>query len=166
MLALGFTVAVFLVWFGIGLAALTALRADVRQLRVVLTAPVLGTALNLIPLFVLSNLGFGMTKVARPTCVVLIAASAGVLAWRRPRLPLAILPVLGVCVADLLLLEGARCSSSVSTGIANANGDMAYYVLSATHLMKHGLQSAVDARGLADNRSFSSSAQTLNLRGL
>ncbi len=50
--------------------------------------------------------------------------------------------------------------------IANANGDMGYYVLSATHLMGHGLQSAVDFHALANNRDYATSAQTLNLAGL
>ena len=50
--------------------------------------------------------------------------------------------------------------------IANANGDMGFYVLSATGLMHHGLQSPVDFHALAENRDYATSAQTLNLRGL
>ncbi len=50
--------------------------------------------------------------------------------------------------------------------LANVNGDMGSYVLSATELMRHGLQSPVDYKALADNRDFATSVQTLNLRGL
>ena len=50
--------------------------------------------------------------------------------------------------------------------IANANGDMAFYVLAATHLMGHGLRSPVNLAALADNHGFASSAQALDSLGI
>lgn len=165
MLAVLLTLVLFLVWCVIGLAALVALRADVRELRVALTAPILGTALTVVPLFALSNAGVPMDSGALPVWVVLLVGSLIVLALRRPRLSLAVAPVVVLCLIDLALL-GRPMFQFGFDWIANANGDMGYYVLSATQLMGHGLQSAVDFHALASNRDFATSAQTLNLRGL
>lgn len=165
MLAVLLTLALFLVWSAFGLAALVALRADVRDLRVALTAPILGTALTVIPLFMLSNAGVRLDRGALPVWVVLLVGSIVVLGWRRPRLSLAVLPVFVLCLVELVLL-GRPMFQFGFDWIANANADMGTYVLSATELMRHGLQSAVDLHALADNRGFPTSVQTLNLRGL
>src|SRR5216684_5807146 len=100
MLAVLLTLGLFLVWCVVGLAALAALRVDVRDTRVALTAPILGTALTVLPLFVLSNAGVPMDPGALPVWGILLAGSLLVLAWRRPRLSLAVLPVLVLCLAD------------------------------------------------------------------
>jgi hypothetical protein len=98
------TVGLFVAWCAFGLAALVALQADVGDLRVALTAPMLGTALLAIPLFVLSNAGVPMETGATPVCAVLLVGSIVVLARRRPRLPLAVAPVLLLCGVSLALL--------------------------------------------------------------
>ena len=165
MLAILLTLGLFLAWSAVGLAALVAVRADVGEVRVALTAPVLGSALTVVFLFLLSNAGVSMNRAAPPVCVVLLVGSLLALAWRRPRLSLAVAPVAVLCVIDLVLL-GRPMFHFGFDWIANANGDMAFYVLSATHLMRHGLQSPVDLRALAENRDFSSSAQDLTLKGL
>jgi hypothetical protein len=125
----------------------------------------LGTALIAIPLFVLSNAGVPMETGATPAWAVLLVGSLVVLVWRRPRLSLAVVPVLVLCVVSLVLLGRPMFEFGLDW-IANANGDMAYYVLSATQLMHHGLQSGVDLHALADNRDFATSAQDLTLAGL
>ncbi|MBA2741622.1 MAG: hypothetical protein H0U46_06380 [Actinobacteria bacterium] len=73
--------------------------------------------------------------------------------------------MVALCLLDLALL-GRPMLQYGFDWIANANGDMAYYVLSATHLLGHGLQSPVNLAGLADNQDFPSSAQGLTLAGL
>ena len=165
MLAVLLTLALFLVWCLIGLAALVVVRADIRELRVALTAPILGTALTVLPLFMLSNAGVPMDSGAPPVWGGLLAASLIVVALRRPSLSLAVVPVVVLCVVDLALV-GRPMFRFGFDWIANANGDMGYYVLSATHLLGHGLQSAVDFHALANNRDYATSAQTLNLAGL
>lgn len=165
MLAALLTVALFLAWSGLGLATLVALGADVKELRIALTAPVFGTALMVVPLFVLSNAGLPMDVGARPVSVVLLVGAVAVLAWRRPRLSVAVFPVLALSLIALLLL-GRPMFEFGFDWIANANGDMAYYVLAATHLMGHGLQSGVDIHALAESRDLATSAQGLHLRGL
>jgi hypothetical protein len=165
MLAVLLTLVLFLVWCGFGLAALVAVGAEVMELRVALTAPVLGSALTVIPLFALSNAGVPMDVGALPVLVVLSVGSLVVLALRRPHLSLAVVPVVVLCLVELVVVGRPMFRFGLDW-IANANGDMAYYVLSATELMRHGLQSTVDLHALANNRDFATSAQTLNLRGL
>jgi hypothetical protein len=159
------TLALFGAWWVIGLAVLAAVRADTQELRVVLVAPALGTAATVIPLFVLSNLGVPMETGARPVCFALALAATVVLAIRRPHLPFVVVPVLGVCVVNLVLVGRPMFRFGLNW-IANANGDMAYYVLSATSLLHRGLLSPVDAAGLASHRDFSSVAQALHQVGV
>lgn len=163
--AVGATTALFLVWSLLGLAALTALRANLAELRVALTAPILGTAVAVTPLFALSVLGVSMRHAAPPTFGVLALGSIGVLAWRRPRIPLAVLPAVGAAVLELVLL-GRPMLSFGFDWIANANGDMAFYVLAATHLSSSGIQTPADVVALAHNHGFSNAAQALHLKGL
>lgn len=165
MSAVVFTLALFVVWAVIGLAGLVVVRTDVTDLRIALTAPIFGTALTVVPLFVLNNAGVSMEAGAPWVFAGLLVTSVLVLAVRRPRVPLAALPVVALAVVDLVLL-GRPMFEFGFDWIASASGDMAYYVLSATHLMDHGLQSPVNVEALADNRDFPSSAQDLNLRGL
>lgn len=165
MSAILLALALFLAWCAIGAAGLIVLRADLGDARVALTAPVLGSALTLVPLFVLSNAGAAMETVAPPVWVALLVVSLVVLAWHRPRLSLAVAPVFALCLLDLVLL-GRPMLQFGFDWIANANGDMAFYVLSATHLVGDGLQSPVNTDGLANNQDFASSAQGLTLAGL
>ena len=153
MLAVLATLGLFVVWSAVGLAALVALRADLTELRVALTAPILGTALTVIPLFVVSNAGVSMHAGAPPVLIVLLVAGIIVLAIRRPHLSLTVVPVVVLCLLELVLV-GRPMFRFGFDWLANANGDMAYYVLSATHLMSHGLQSAIDFNALADNRGL------------
>ena len=165
MLGLLIALALFLAWCAIGLAALAAMRADVRDLRVVLSAPVIGTALTLLPLFVLSDVGVSMGTAGRPVAAVLLAASAGILIWRRPRLRPAVLPVLALCGVELLLV-GRPMFEFGFDWLANANGDMALYILSATQLLRHGLFEPVDFAALAQSRDLATSSQVVTLGGL
>nr|MBA2385112.1 hypothetical protein [Actinomycetota bacterium] len=165
MLAILLTLALFLVWCAVGLVGLLVVRADLGELRIALTAPILGSALTVVPLFVLSNGGAPMETAAPPALALLLAVSVVVLAWRRPRLSLALAPVGALCLLELALV-GRPMLEFGFDWIANANGDMAYYVLSATHLVGDGLQSPVNVDALANNQGFPSSAQGLSLSGL
>lgn len=165
MLAVAFTLALFVVWAAIGLALLVALRVDVRVLRTTLTAPALGSAVMVVSLFVVSNAGIAMHDGAPPVLATLIAGSAAVLIRRRPALPITAAPVVGASLLTFALVARPMFEFGLDW-LANANGDMAYYVLSATHLVGHGLQSSVDVQALAQNRNFASSSQDLTLSGL
>jgi len=165
MTAVLFTLALFAGWWVIGLALLSAVRADTRELRLALAAPALGSAVTVVPLFVVSNLGIPMETGARPVCFTLAVAALTTLAIRRPRLPLTIAPVLVACVVNLALV-GRPMFRFGFNWIANANPDMGYYVHSATSLLHRGLLSPVDNAGLLDHRDFASTAQALHQVGV
>jgi hypothetical protein len=165
MLAVLLTLALFAFWCAVGLAALAALRVDTEDPRIALTAPILGSALTILPLFVLNNAGIPMQPGAVPVWIVLFIASLAVLVWRRPHVALAVVPILLICLLDLALL-GRPMFHFGFDWLANANGDMGYYVLAATELLHHGLQSPVDFHALAAGQDYPSSAQALGLRGL
>lgn len=165
MLAALLTLAFFFAWCVVGLATLAAVGADVRELRVALTAPVIGTAVVLVPLFTLSNVGVPMEAGALPVAVALLVGSLAVLAVRRPRLPAGVVPVAALCIVELALV-GRPMFEFGFNWLANANADMALYVLAATNLMDHGLLSPVDVDALAANRDFATSVQRVHLDGL
>jgi hypothetical protein len=165
LLAVLLTLTLFLAWWAIGTAAMTVLRVDTGDLRVILTAPILGTALTVVPLFILSDLGLGMERAGPAVGATLLASSVAVLLVRRPRLPLAVAPVVVLAVVDLVLV-GRPLFHFGFDWIANANGDMGFYVLAATQLVHHGLLSPVDVHALAQDRGFPTYAQTLDLEGI
>ena len=165
MPALLLTLGLFLAWTAIGLATLICVRADVRDLRVALSAPILGTAVAIVPMFVVNNAGAPMNVGALPVWIVLGVASLIAIAWRRPRLPLAVVPVVLLCLVELLLLGRPMFHFGLDW-LANVNPDMAYYVLSASELVRHGLQTPIDVHALNANRDLATAAQGLNLRGL
>src|SRR4051794_5532929 len=104
MLAVLFTLLLFLVLSTFGLAALVALGAELGNLRVALTAPILGSAVTVLPLFALSNAGVPMRVGAPPVWGALLVGSLLVLGWKRPRLPVAVVPVAVLCLVELLLV--------------------------------------------------------------
>lgn len=164
MIALLLTLATFLVFWLIGLGLLEAVRADTTCLRIVLTAPALGTAAMLLPLFVLSHAGVPIASCALPVTVVLVASATVVLLARRPRLPLAVAPVFAICVLGLILVGWPMLSLDFRW-IANANDDMANYVLSATQLLHHGLLAPLDVEGLSHDQNYASATQSLHNAG-
>jgi hypothetical protein len=164
MTAVLLTLALFAAWWLIGMAALAAVRADLTSLRILLTAPVLGTAATVLPLFVLSHAGVAMKDGAPPVAIALLVASVAVLGVRRPRLPVGVVPVLGVCLCALLLI-GWPMFMFGFRWIANANDDMANYVLSATDLLHGGLLAPLDLAGLHHDRGYPSVTVALHTFG-
>jgi hypothetical protein len=164
MAALLLTLALFAVWWLIGLAALTIVRADTTSLRVALTAPALGTAVTVLPLFVLSYAGVAMQDAGPPVAITLLVGAVAAVAVRRPALPFSLTPVLAVCVGGLLLAGWPMVGFSFRW-IANANDDMANYALSATQLLHAGLLAPVDLVGLTHNRSYPSVMHGLHALG-
>src|SRR6266516_6016447 len=98
---LGLTLGLFAAWWLIGLAPLAALRVDTRDLRLALIAPALGTCVATLPGFVASRLGVALDDAALPLALGLGAASAAILAWRRPPVHAGALAVVGICLAGV-----------------------------------------------------------------
>ncbi len=164
MTALLLAFGLFGTWSFVGLAALAALGQDTTNLRITLTAPLLGTAVTLVPLFVMSNFGLSMDDVATVVLATVLAGSVATFAVRRPHLPVGVAPVAALCVVDLLLV-GRPMFHLGFDWIANANDDMANYVLSATQLLRHGLVGQLDIGALAHDRGYSTVLQPLHNSG-
>jgi hypothetical protein len=155
LIAILFTLALFSFWCLLGLALLAVARADMSSLRVVLTAPALGMSVGVLSLFVFSHAGIALRDCARPIALVTGLAAISALAVKRPRLPAAALPVLAICVASLFLSAWPMLHYGFDW-LANANNDMATYVLSATQALYRGLLAAPDLAGLSQDRNYAS----------
>ncbi len=164
MIAVLLTLALFAFWWLVGLGVYALLRVDTSSLRIALTAPALGAATSILGLFILSHAGVGLDRVAAPLAIALAAASSAVIAWRRLRLPWGVVPVVGVCVGGLLLAAWPMLTFGLNW-IANANDDMANYVLSATDLRRHGLPDQPDAGAIAQDRDYPSLLGVLHASG-
>jgi hypothetical protein len=158
------TLALFAAWWFIGLAVLVGLRADTASLRIALISPVLGTAVTLLPLFVLSHAGITMADGALPVAIGFLVCSAAILGVRRPKLPAGVLPIFAICIGGLVLAGRPMLSFGVHW-IANATDDMANYVLSATQLLHHGLLAPLDVVGLSHDRDYATISTGLHRLG-
>jgi hypothetical protein len=165
MVAATLALAIFLCWALCGLALLALLRTNVRDLRISASAPILGSAITVLPLFIASNAGLAMSRVAPALLLITLLASAVVIAVKRPTPRWSVGPLFAVSLLELAVV-GSPFFTFGFDWIANANGDMAFYVLAGSHLLGHGLQSPVDYHTMALGRDFTSAAQSLELRGL
>ncbi len=162
--ALLFTLAAFAAFCLIGLALLALVGARTGLLWIALSAPIIGTAATVLPLFVISHAGAPMGDAAWPVVGVLLAGSVVILAIRRPEIPLAVLPVAALCLVNLVLI-GHPMLDFGFRWLANSNGDMADYVLSATNLLHHGLLGPVDIAGIRNGFHYTSALNELHNRG-
>jgi hypothetical protein len=158
------TLATFCFFWLVGLGVLAALRADTSSPRIVLVAPALGAATAVLPLFFLSHAGVPVGGCAVPLAIGLLALALVALVRRRPRLPLTVLPVLLVSLLGLVLTARPMFHFGFDW-IANANDDMANYVLSATQLLHHGLIAPLDVTGLRNDRDYATVVQALHTVG-
>jgi hypothetical protein len=165
MLAWLFILVGFAAWTLIGLAFLELTGADTSELGVFLTAPVLGSLVAVMPLFVLNEIGLGIDElVARFVLVAIVCSAAVVVILKRSRVPWPSVFVFGCCILALVLV-GRPFLSFGFDWIANANDDMANYVLSATWLQHHGLLSHVDVPAVRQGRSYASMLSFLHRVG-
>jgi hypothetical protein len=159
VLALLLTLGLVVGWSLIGLATLTLARADTRDLRVALTAPVLGSAVSLAVLMFLSIAGAPMNPVARPVAGVLLGAALVVVVRRRPRLQKKVLTVVAICLVNLALV-GRPALTYGFNWLGNGNADMGFYVDSATLLRTHGLLGPLDLNdALEHSRNYVEATQ-------
>jgi len=163
MIALLLTLGVFGFWWLVGLGSLTALRLETADLRIALSAPVLGSAVTVVPLFIFSRLGFGMEHVSPVVAGLLFGLSVIALLRRGARVPRQAVPVIVLCIV-VVGFVGRPFFTFGFDWIGNANDDMANYVLSATHLVHHGLLGPIGA-GVAHDRDFPSLLRGLHNAG-
>jgi len=160
------TSALFLAWSAIGLAAIVALRADSGSLAIVLTAPIVGTCLTVLPLFVLSRAGIDVGESAIPVAVILALLSIAFLVRSRPHLPwLKLGSVLCVC-AVALCLTGWPLLDFGFRWLANGNDDMAINVLGALRLLDAPIWAPLDVEELARGVDYATVTALLDVAGV
>ena len=164
MSALLLVLALFAGYWLVGLGTLAAVKADTTQLRVVLVAPALGSALLDLVLFAFNYAGMGVEHCAVPVTVVLLVGAAVALAIRRPTVNVRALAVVGVCLLGLLLVVGPMITYGFRWDSAG-NDDMGNYVLSALQILHHGLVVPFDVSGIAHDRDYPTYLQVLHTIG-
>jgi hypothetical protein len=162
--ALLLVLALFAGWWLFGLAALALVRANTAELRVALTAPIIGSCAMALVVFLFSEAGVAVQDSAVPVVSAILAASLVVLVVRRPRVHAAVLLTLAVCVGGLFLTAWPMLKLGFGW-LANGNEDMANYVLSAQQLLTHGLLASPNFRGLAHGRDYATVLAGLHLIG-
>jgi hypothetical protein len=164
MTALLLTLAVFAVWWLLGVALLALVRADTGELRIALTAPALGACVVLLPTFMLSHAGLAVQHFASVLTIGLVVCAAAVVALRRPRLPATVIPVVVVSVLGLLLSAWPILEYGFHW-LANANDDMANYTLSAQQLVHHSLLAPFDFSGFTRGVNYETALSGLHQEG-
>lgn len=153
MVPLLLTVGLFATWWVVGVALLAAVGADTQDPRVALSAPILGTCVTALLLLTGSRLGLPVDDFGRPLLGAMLLGAAAVLARTRPRLAGATWPVLGICLAGLALFAWPMLDLGFRW-IANANDDMAIYVLGATRFVHDGFNSGVHHTAISHGRDY------------
>jgi hypothetical protein len=164
MTALLLVIGLVAVWWLVGTALLTVLGCETSQLRIVLTAPAIGTSLTAMVVFIFSEAGVPIAECAIPIAIVLVFGSAAIVAIRRPGVHAGVIGVIAVGIAGLPLVGWPMFSLGFGW-LANGNDDMANYVLSAQQLLKHGVLDSIDFKGLAQGRDYTTVLAGLHLTG-
>jgi hypothetical protein len=164
MTAFLLTLAIFALWWMIGVALLALVRADTGSLRIALTAPALGACTTLLPTFMLSHAGLAVEHFATPLTIGLVVVAGVILVRRRPRLPMSVAPVIVISVLGLLLSAWPIFEFGFHW-LANANDDMANYTLSAQQLVHHSLLAPFDFTGFVRGVNYETALTGLHQDG-
>jgi hypothetical protein len=154
VLAMGLSIAVFIVWTVVGYAVLAVLYRRTNPLQTVLLAPAVGLAVTVLLLFGLSRLGLPVGSFGAGLAIGLIVLS-GFGLWRsRPKLPwrdyLPFAAIFGIA----LLLTGRPMLEFGFDWLSYANDDMANYSLAAHRLLRHGFFEIPNVDRLSQGKDY------------
>jgi hypothetical protein len=164
MTALVLVLVLFAGWSLVGVALLSLVRADTADLRVVLTAPAIGSCVTALVTFLFSENGVAVEACAVPIAIGLVVVSIVTVGVRRPRVHPGALVVAVICVAGLLLAAWPMFSLGFGW-LGNGNDDGSNFVLSAQDLLQRGLVGSVDLKGLVQGRDYASVLTGLHIAG-
>lgn len=155
MVALAFTLGIFLFWTLVGRALLAVISPRFGVLRAWLLAPGLGLAIILISLMVGNQAGWPIGQFARAMPAAWAVLALAVLLWRRPRWsPRALVPFFGAALFSLLW-TGWPALQAGFNWISYGNDDMANYCLAAERFADHGFY-AVPTMAELSGRDYTS----------
>ena len=155
MVALSFSLGVFLLWALVGRALLAIFSPRFGALRSWLLAPGLGLAVVLISLMIGNQAGWPVRSFARPMIALWAVAAVAVLAWRRPRTSWRALAPFFAAALVSLLWTGWPALRAGFNWISYGNDDMANYCLAAERFGDHGFY-AVPTMAELSGRDYAS----------
>ena len=162
MLALLFTLCIFLWWFFIGRSALLLITPNKDPIFRDLLAPAVGMAMTVIAVFSLSRAGFTVSTIARPLCIMGLCFAAFI-QTKIQRTPFA-LPLHSLA---LLLFASLTIAwpflHYTFDWLSYGNNDMTNYSLLAQHYLHHSYFEVPTLTELFSGKNYS---QTFWLQGL
>ncbi len=166
MIALLLVAGLYLYLSILGQAAISLFRPRTGVLWSWFSAPTVGLAVLIIVITRLNVWGIPVIEAGPWTTIALLAASAGILAWRRPVLPLRKLAPFLAIAAVYLLYVGWPSLRFGFNWISYANDDMANYCLAAERFLHHGyyevpLQSELEGRDYTQHYWFMHALQQI-----
>jgi hypothetical protein len=154
MIAVGLTLALFVFWTMVGYGVTAALHPRRHALQDLLLAPVVGFAVTVVSVFLLSRTGLPVSKFG-PFLAVALLLLGGILLWRfRPETPLRrYAPFAGVFLLGLFL-TGRPLLEYGFDWLSYCNDDMANYCLGAQRFHDHGFADIPDKGDLLEGRDY------------
>lgn len=155
----------------LGQAVVSLFRPRIGVLWSWFSAPTIGLALLVVVITRLNVWGIPIIKAGPWTTLILLAAAAGVLAWRRPAFPFRKLLPFIVIGTVYLFYVGWPSLRFGFNWISYANDDMANYCMAAERFLHHGyyeipLQTELEGRDYTQHYWFMHALQQIKQNGL
>lgn len=155
MLALAFSLFLFVYWSLLGRATIAVAYPRFGALRAWLVAPGVGLSIVLLGLMACNQAGLPLGRCAMALTIGLGVAAIAILAWRSPTWPGRALLPFWLAVVAALFWAGWPALESGFNWISYANDDMANYCLAAQRFIDRGFYDAPTMAELA-GRDYSS----------
>ncbi len=155
MLALAFSLLVFVYWTVLGRAVISVAYPRVGVLRGWLLSPALGLSIVVLAVMVLNQAGIPIRHFASLTSLLLGVSAVGLLVWRRPVLPSRRIAPFAIAILFAWLWTGWPAFETGFKWISYANDDMANYCLAAQRFMDNGFY-AVPTKAELAGRDYAS----------
>ena len=138
MAAAALTIAIFLIFFAVGLAALLLIRRDDLRLGEVLLAPVFGIAVFVIPTLLINQIGLPVGRFSLVEASALATTASFIIFRHRTHVPWRTLWAISPLFAIAFLLVGWPQLIYGFSWVSFSNNDMTNYSLAADRLVSHG----------------------------
>lgn len=155
MLAFLFSIGLFVFWLVLGYAVLSALYTQRNLLQNLLLAPVVGVAVNILPILSFSRLGWPVEKFAWPLLGVFLLFIITLFFWFRPVVPFRKYWPFALVFLLTFILTGRPMFEFGFNWLSYANDDMANYCLGAMHFLHYGYSIPPTVNDLLGGKDYS-----------
>lgn len=160
-----FSLGLFLVFFLIGFAVLSACLPRLRVAQGILVSPSVGIAATILPVFFINRAGFPVKDFGYILLFALIAFSIAVLVWRRPVFPFRrVLSFASILVVALLLAAWPMFLYGFDW-ISFSNDDMANYALGAQRFLNNAFFAPPNLDALFEGKDYSEAYWFMHVLG-